>query len=198
MNTTMTCEKSKNAKLVSTKTSLIFLLFLILSLVVIGCKKAPSIFDNSDLSRKNFAGERLQSASFKNAVLKSAVFTGSDLRKSDFTGSTLSGSILSKTDLRGAIFNNTDLFSVDFSGSNLSGLSLNNLDLSYADFTHANLKKTDLSGSNLTGAVFSGAVIEGANLKGSNASLDALYNARSLKDTILPNGSKYIHLKEKK
>src|SRR2546428_200343 len=74
----------------------------------------------------------------------------------------------------------------DLSGANLSGASLSKADLSCAD-----LRRADLSGADLSEANLSNAHLNGAYLSGASVTPEQLGEARSLKDTIMPDGSKH-------
>lgn len=82
-------------------------------------------------------------------------------------------------------------------GSNLEGDKLYNTDLIGADLSGADLAGADLSGANLTGANLTQTDLRGADLSGANLLLNwtvtggQLASTTSLKDTILPNGTKF-------
>ena len=79
----------------------------------------------------------------------------------------------------------------DLSGANLSGASLSKADLSHVDLRRAGLSRANLIGADLSRAKLSNAHLNGAYLSGTSVTPEQLGEARSLKDTIRPDGSKH-------
>src|SRR5258708_1749070 len=69
----------------------------------------------------------------------------------------------------------------DLRRANLSGATLSRADLNYANLISADLSKAKLSKAHLNGA----------DLSGASVTPEQLGEARSLKDTIMPDGSKH-------
>jgi len=84
-------------------------------------------------------------------------------------------------DLSGANLSFADLSDTILTDANLAGANLNNADLTSADLNNANLTDTTLYGARLDGAVLTG--VEGTNEEALRK------QARSLKSTIMPDGS---------
>jgi uncharacterized protein YjbI with pentapeptide repeats len=114
----------------------------------------------------------------KNAVidLSGANLSHDDLRSVNLGYANLSLADLSGANLGGADLSYAILFAADLSGANLSGANL-----SYAYLSHANLSYANLSYTNLSYANLSYAKVTQAQLN----------EAKSLKGTIMPDGSKH-------
>ncbi len=99
-------------------------------------------------------------------------------------------------DLTGADLSNASLSGADLSGADLSGAKLSHADLSDANLggatlSRANLRFANLSDAKLGGADLSNADLSGAKLRGANVTPEELDKARSLKDTLMPDGLKH-------
>jgi uncharacterized protein YjbI with pentapeptide repeats len=139
-----------------------------------------------------------------------------DLTRADLSGVNLSVANLDSTDLSGANLSGANLFyarvffanlkRVNLNEANLNEADLHGADLSLADLQGANLKRANLSGANLTltnlsrvnladadldRANLKGAVLMFSNLSGAKVTSEQLDQAQSLKDTIMPDGSKH-------
>lgn len=86
---------------------------------------------------------------------------------------------LTGADFRGVQLRKAFLFEADLSGA----------DLSDADLRDADLFGVDLSGADLSRADLSGADLSGASLLHAQVTSEQLAQAKSLKDTIMPDGS---------
>jgi uncharacterized protein YjbI with pentapeptide repeats len=109
-----------------------------------------SVYNNTDLSGRDFTGENLKTLEFTKVNLQSANF--------------------SNADLRGAVFNNSDLTKANLHGVNFGqGLaylsSFNEADLSDAIFTDAILMLSTFKNANITGADFTFAVLDKDQIK---------------------------------
>lgn len=85
-------------------------------------------------------------------------------------------------DLSGAILRDADLTGVDLSEADLSGVDLRGAKLMRADLTDS-----DFSGANLTGAN-----LDGANFTGATITKTQFSQAKSIKATIGPDGTKVM------
>lgn len=99
--------------------------------------------------------------------------------------------------LHGADLSETDLSTINLSGADLSGANLRAANLSGADLRAANLrvanlKRADLRNADLRGANLRGANLQEANLQEAGVLDQDLGTASSLKDAILPDGSRYL------
>ena len=103
----------------------------------------------------------------------------------------LSGADLSEAKLSSANLSHVNLSGARLRGADLSSAWLSQADLSQADLSHANLWGVWLGGADLSSASLSGANLSSANLSGASVTPEQLDEALSLKDTILPDGSKH-------
>ena len=108
----------------------------------------------------------------------------------------LDGIDLSRGILYRAPFDGTSLLDANLNGAYLEGASFRGAILRRANLTWADLNGADLSGADLTGANLSYASLQGvdlskAKLTGAIVTPEQLENARSLKDTVMPDGNKY-------
>ena len=99
-----------------------------------------------------------------------------DKRIIDLSGADLSGAGLSRVDLHLADLSLAHLFNADLHGADLHG---------------ADLRLADLSGANLSLAHLFNADLSGADLSRASVTPEQLGTAYSLKDTIMPDGSKH-------
>lgn len=159
----------------------------------------------ANLHRANLSGAHLNLVNLSGALLVEANLSGltdlsnSVLSEADLIEADLSGADLFKADLSGA-----DLFKADLSGAGLCGADLSEADLSEANLSGANLgqayyvegnlrERTDLSGADLLSkaVLSSGANLSRANLRGAKVTPEQLAQADSLKDAIMPDGTKH-------
>jgi len=110
---------------------------------------------------------------------------GADLRGIDLRGCRLPDVVLADADLSGANLRDTGLRGANLKGANLEGANLKDADLSPAGGTH-----TDLSDANLSGVNLKNANLEGVNLRHALVTDKQLAAAKSLRDAIMPDGSK--------
>src|SRR5215218_5873867 len=102
-----------------------------------------------------------------------------DFRGINLSKTILGGADLREADLRGAnLFGGADLRGADLSRADLRGAYLGGADLSGAYLGGADLRRTDLTGADLRGAQ-----------EITNEVLES--QARSLKEAIMPDGSKH-------
>lgn len=139
-----------------------------------------STLQTLDSNRKGFLIQFLSEA----GLIKSRVIS---LRGANLFKANLWGDNLWEADLK-----NADLWEADLSAANLRGAYLFGAYLRGTNFWEADLRGANLIGANLRGAYFWGADLWGANLKDAiNTTTEQLEKATSLKDAIMPDGSKH-------
>ena len=144
-----------------------------------------TVLTQLDARRIGYVFTFLREAGLMSAATTTGVVSlkDADLRAVNWRQAHLSLANLSGANLRRA----------DLSGASLWGANLSRVNLSGADLSRASLIKADLSGADLSRANLSGAYLSEANLKGAeNITTEALeQQAKSLKDAIMPDGSKH-------
>jgi uncharacterized protein YjbI with pentapeptide repeats len=118
---------------------------------------------------------------------------GADLAEADLGGTDLSEADLSGADPSHAKLSKADLHRAYLSGADLHGAYLVHADLSFANLNGAILNGANLNGANLSYASLSEADLIGANLGKAvgTTTKQLLDEALSLKDAIMPDGSKH-------
>ena len=116
---------------------------------------------------------------------------GADLSKADLYGANLIGADLSKANLGRANLGRANLVGDDLIEADLYGADLSNADLREAKLSDAKLSGADLREASLLVANLSKVNLSRANLGGASVTPEQLSQAFSLKDTILPDGSKH-------
>jgi uncharacterized protein YjbI with pentapeptide repeats len=149
-----------------------------------------------DLSDANLGGANLIDADLSEANLSEANLRRADLRGAFLRGANLRVADLSFADLREADLSFADLRGAGLEGANLRGANLSEADLGrtvlIATLRGAGLEGANLSDANLSKANLSFADLREANLRGARGTTpEQLDTARSLKDTIMPDGSKH-------
>ena len=114
----------------------------------------------------------LNGADFARATLAHINLAQADLHRIDLTGASLFEAYLRNADLRGATLR----------AANLRGAKLYN----------AALQGADLRSADLTGAKLKNVSLQGANLRGAQVTEQQLAEARSLRGTIMPDGSQHL------
>lgn len=106
------------------------------------------------------------------------------LREAGLVSSKPNSSIvtLSNADLDRITLSGVNLSGTDMSGTTLRRANLSEANLCYANFFAANLRASDLSDANLSGTDLSGAF---------DTTPEQLAKAKTLKDAIMPDGSKH-------
>lgn len=122
-------------------------------------------------------GADLRGANLIEAKLIDTHLGGVNLRKANLQGALLCKSWLVEADLHQASLKETDLRSCNFSGANLANADLREALLEGS----SREEKTNLLDANL----------DGANFKGASVSSEQLQCARSLRGTIMPNGTRH-------
>ncbi len=125
------------------------------------------------------------------ADLSGANLFHADLGEADLSGANLSGANLSGAYLFGANLFFANLSGADLSKTYLSGAILSKANLSGADLSRADLEIAYLIDVCLSGANLSKANLSRANLSGAKVTSEQLDQVKSLKDTTMPDGSKY-------
>ena len=114
-----------------------------------------------------------------------------DFSNRNLEGIDLGGTDLSGIDLSGAKLSNSNLTNADLSNANLSNADLKGARLGGADLSGANLRGADLGGTELYERELSGTELYEAALSGAMTSELGLDNPKSLKNAIMPDGSKH-------
>ena len=149
-------------------------------MTLLAASPQTSLRTGVDLSRADLSGANLRGANLSGANLG-----GADLSKANLSKAILSGADLSGVDLDGADLNGARLVGAKLRGAELRGAKLSGSDLSGANLSGANLILTNLSSVDLRGVDLSGANLSGAQ----NITTEQLEKAKSLKGTIMPDGS---------
>ncbi len=140
----------------------------------------------ANLSNADLEGADLSKAEITCADLRGANLSGANLRGVDIFGSNLSHANLSMAHIGCVYQGPCSSISLDLSGANLHGA-----DLSGADLSDVDLSRTDLGDAFLDDVNLDGANLSGANLKNARVTQEQLQKAKSLKGTIMPDGSKH-------
>lgn len=174
-------------------------------------------FFRADLTESDLDGSDLTNTDLGKVILVKADLSNADLSGADLRGADLSEAVLDWAHLRGAKIDHTtrigdkwrlvweivnygpggrDLSGADLRYAHLAGADLRWAYLTEAYLEGANLYKADLTGSDLTGSDLTGAGLyeadlTEADLTGAGLTYEQLAEARSLADTIMPDGQKY-------
>ncbi len=150
--------------------------------------------ENSILNKANLEGIDLQGLYLHGVHLQNANLQKSNLGKARLGSSNLSGAKLIGVNLNGANLMSSILKGASLVSAKLQSAYLYEADLQEAfcfetDFHNANLTKANLEGVDLEDANLEGANLEGANLKDAQITPKQLTQAKSLKRTIMPDGT---------
>ena len=150
--------------------------------------------DNANLSGANLSGANLSSVHLSGVHLSNVHLVGIDLIGADLHGADLSGA-----DLHGANLKGADLHAANLKGADLHAADLRNADLSSVDLyaarlytahlSGADLDAADLRNADLSRANLSGVTLDKANLSGAVITNQQLAVTKSLKGTLMPDGS---------
>jgi uncharacterized protein YjbI with pentapeptide repeats len=137
------------------------------------------------------SGASLERAILRNANLERAILEGTDLSMAKLSAANLSGAILRGATLIGADLNMANLqkavlIEANLRAANLEEANLEGAILIKANLSPANLRRTKLRGANLRGANLSYVNMEGAEVTDEQPSTTA-----SLKEAILPDGTRH-------
>ncbi|RLT46753.1 MAG: pentapeptide repeat-containing protein [Chloroflexi bacterium] len=111
------------------------------------------------------------------------------MRNANFSNQNMSAFTLAGADLESANFNGADLSRADLTGAYLRYANFTNANLQGAQLRNAVLTNASLMGADLTGASLRGAYIVDSNLQGAKVTDAQLATARTLRGTLLPDGS---------
>jgi uncharacterized protein YjbI with pentapeptide repeats len=147
---------------------------------------ADANLSNADLSDTDLSNTDLSYANLSHARLKAA-----DLYHVNMSYTDLSRAELNNANLVDDFMNQTILFGADLSGATLlvGGNALNGTNLNNVNLSNAKLFGDDLRNAQLNGANLSNTDLSNANLKGALVSSKQLAQAKSLRGTIMPDGS---------
>jgi uncharacterized protein YjbI with pentapeptide repeats len=120
-----------------------------------------------------------------NAWLENICLNGANMEKADLEGCYFWGADLSATYLKDANLENANLGEVNLENAWLEGANLKTFSIS-GNMNGANLMRADLTGTDLSGVDLSG-----ADLRDAKVTSKQLAKALSLKDAIMPDGSKH-------
>ncbi len=118
----------------------------------------------------------LEQARFNGLKIFRVCFWNTELKNSDFSNARLSWADFWKANLSGANFSNANLTNCVFTQTNLQGATFAGANLKNARLEEANLKNADLTN---------------ANLQWSRILLRQLKTVKSLKNAIMPDGTKF-------
>lgn len=127
-----------------------------------------------NLRNANFSGADLSEAKLISTNLSGAGFLATKLIGANFSGATLTNAILVEADFSFANLTNADLSAATLYRADLREANLSNTNLKEADLSYVNLSKANLSGANLRYAIIT---------------QEQLKQAKSLKGTIMPDGT---------
>lgn len=144
-----------------------------------------------DLRRVYLSGADLSQANLSEADLSWAYLREANLSGADLNRTNLSGANLFRTNLGDANLNGADLRRANLRGANLTGAGLRGVNLRGANLFRANLSEANLTEATMIGADPNGANLSGANLTEANVTREQLSVVGSLKQTIMPNGTKH-------
>ena len=151
---------------------------------------------DADLSGADLTNTILNNANLKDTKLSFAKLIVAELRfakliVSDLSGANLSFANLSFVTLSDANLSSTDLSNTNLRGSNLNNANLSNTDLSGADLRNANLNNAKLNNSRLYNTKLKGAELCNVDLSNAKIIQSQLNTAKSLRNAIMPDGSKH-------
>jgi uncharacterized protein YjbI with pentapeptide repeats len=137
------------------------------------------------------SGADLSGADLRGAALDVTDLSSADLSDTDLSGADLSFTNLSSADLSDATMRSTTLKVTNLANAILKRTYVTSAELSNADLSGAELSAADLSGADLSDTDLSGADLSGANLSEAKVRPGQLDQVWSVKDAILPNGTKH-------
>lgn len=145
------------------------------------------------LSTANLSTANLNTAFLRYADLREADLSGADLRGADFWGADLSKANLKKADLSGADLTAATLTEADLKGATFSGDIPGEWGIADTDLiiSSAMVKIITHKEAILDGADLSGAILDEADLREVRVTTEQLDKAKSLRDAIMPDGTKH-------
>jgi uncharacterized protein YjbI with pentapeptide repeats len=142
--------------------------------------------NDADLRGVNLRGADLRGAELDSTDLASAKLYMANIRFTKLSKVNLCAAFMKRADLSGSLLMETNLSGAYLMETNLQEIQLLRVDLSEAFLEKANLQKALLVEVSLQGADLSG-----ANLSGVKVIRDQLNQAKSLKGTTMPDGTKH-------
>lgn len=133
-----------------------------------------AIIEDMDLTFLPLRGFNLQNTVLLGSKLNNADLFNSNMQNVNLSGINMKYANLESADLRRALLIDTDLQFAYLIETNLYGAYLSRANLQMANLTNANLERADL---------------EGANLKDAKITPEQLAQVKSLKGTIMPDGT---------
>jgi len=171
------------------------------NLVIQFLREANLITDEQSIFCKtNFSGINLSGLDFKNVVLsksdfyktdfgKRSILIGVNLEKANLCGAKLPYAYMHSANLHDALLEDANMERVTLPNANLQQVYLKGANLREAYLRGANLQNANLESANLKGATLADTNLAGANLKGAKVTPEQLAQAKSLKGTIMPDGT---------
>ena len=145
----------------------------------------------ADLYEADLLGANLSKADLYGAHLVGAILYAVNLKEAKLFGADLHRAELGEANLSGADLSEADLHRTSLREADLSGATMRAANLSEADLREANLQGTILNAADLRRAKLADADLGEATLFRADISSEQLEKAKSLKDAIMPNGSKH-------
>lgn len=155
---------------------------------LLGADLSKAILMRTNLAKAILTSCNLQESRLAKSNLFQTNLTNCDLTYADLSFAYLDPAYFAGAKLRWAILNEVSSERADFSNANLHGAKFVNANLYKAVLVEADLSEADLRGANLKEADLTGANLNGANLSNASVTGEQLAKAKSLKDTIMPNG----------
>lgn len=152
---------------------------------------ASAILNETSLTDAELSRAVLRRASLRNARLIRSILVEADMREADLEGAVLAGADLTNADLTGAILKDANFGEVLLTIVGAEKLNLPPVIRIKSTRTITTLEKSEQSPVYTKVTNFSGADLQGANLQGANVTLAQLSKARSLHNTLMPDGSMF-------
>jgi uncharacterized protein YjbI with pentapeptide repeats/uncharacterized membrane protein YqjE len=157
---------------------------------LISTERVVVSLDKADLSGANLGQANLSGANLSKAYLGAVNLSGANLSVANLSEARLSKAYLGAADLGGANLSGARLSEANLMMANLSGANLTYAILEVADLTGASLRGANLSMTYLRRASLRLADLSGAKLEEATVAYKRLVQAKSLKGTTLPDGTK--------
>ena len=147
---------------------------------------AEASLAEADLSNTRMVSINLDGADMRATNLSDAYFRDGSMRGADLNGSKLFGAYLLGVDMKNVL-----MIGADLSSASLISIDLRKAQMTYVILRKAYLASVLLNGADFTGADLRGAILDWSNLEGSNITEEQLLMARSLKGTVMPDGTEH-------
>jgi uncharacterized protein YjbI with pentapeptide repeats len=125
-------------------------------------------FKESDLTKADFRGTKLNYGNFENAILDNSIWKPYKNLDASPKITSAKGLNISHTNMQDADLSNVNMQDADLSSANLQNADLSNANLQRAEMTDINLQGADLSNANLHSAYMYRANLQGTNIYGTN------------------------------